>query len=150
MGAITVSVNCFVPKPHTPFQWAAMDDIQTLKLKLKHLRMGLKRIPNVRMQADVPRWAYVQALLSRGDMRVADLLEAANGNDGNWPKTFKASTISADFYVHRPRDDRENFPWDFIDHGIRKSYLLAEYRKAVRGDTTPPCDVESCRRCGVC
>lgn len=150
MGAITVSVNCFVPKPHTPFQWAAMDDIQTLKLKLKHLRMGLKRIPNVRMQADVPRWAYVQALLSRGDMRVADLLEAAHGNDGNWPKTFKASTISADFYVHRPRDDRENFPWDFIDHGIRKSYLLAEYRKAVRGDTTPPCDVESCRRCGVC
>ncbi len=150
IGEITVSINAFVPKPHTPFQWAAMDDIKTLKLKLKHIQKGLKRVPNVRIHADIPRWAYVQALLSRGDMRVADMLEAAHANGGNWPKTFKASRIDADFYVRRERNDDEIFPWDFIDHGIRKSYLLAEYRKAMRGDITAPCDVEVCRRCGVC
>ena len=150
MGGITVSINSFVPKPHTPFQWAAMDDIQTLKLKRKHIQKGLKQVPNVRMHADIPRWAYVQALLSRGDMRVADMLEAAHDNGGNWPKTLKASTINADFYVHRQRNSDEHFPWDMIDHGLRKSFLLAEYRKAMRGDTTAPCDVEVCRRCGVC
>ena len=150
IGGITVSINSFVPKPHTPFQWAAMDDIQTLKLKLKHLQKCLKRVPNVRVHADIPRRAYVQALLSRGDMRVADILEAVHANDGNWPKTLKESDIDTDFYVHRERDVDEIFPWDFIDHGIQKSYLLAEYRKAKRGDTTAPCDVNTCRRCGVC
>ncbi len=150
MGEITVSINCFVPKPHTPFQWTAMNDIQMLKLKHKHIQKGLKRVPNIRIHADIPRRAYVQALLSRGDMRVADMLETAHENGGNWPKTLKASPISADFYVHRQRDFDEKFPWDIMDHGLRKSYLLAEYKKAMRGSTTPPCDVETCRRCGVC
>ena len=150
MGGITVSVNAFVPKPHTPFQWAAMDKIQTLRLKLKHIQKGLKGVPNVRMQVDAPRWAYIQALLSRGDMQVAHMLEAAHDNGGNWPKTLKASGIKADFFVLRERAYDEIFPWDFIDHGIRKSYLLAEYRKAMQGDTTAPCDVKNCRQCGVC
>jgi len=150
IGGITVGINSFVPKPHTPFQWAAMNEIQTLKLKHKHIKKGLKRIPNIRIHADNPRWAYLQALLSRGDMRVASVLESAHDNFGNWPKTFKAATINSDFYVHRQRAYDEIFPWDFIDHGIQKSYLLAEYRKALRGDTTAPCDVEVCRKCGVC
>ena len=150
MGGISVSINSFVPKPHTPFQWAAMDDIRTLKLKHKHIQKALKQVPNIRIHADTPRRAYVQALLSRGDMRVADMLEAAHDNDGNWPKTLKESTTSADFYVLRQRNPNENFPWDIIDHGLHKSYLLTEYRKAMRGGTTPPCDVEVCRKCGVC
>jgi radical SAM family uncharacterized protein len=150
MGDISVSVNAFVPKPHTPFQWAAMDTVQSLKQKLKHIQKGLKRVPNVRVHTDTPRWAYIQALMSRGDGRVADILEAAHKNDGNWPKTLKATRMDADFYVHRQRNYRENFPWDFIDHGINKSYLWSEYRKAVRGDTTAPCDVAVCRKCGVC
>jgi radical SAM superfamily enzyme YgiQ (UPF0313 family) len=150
IGEITVSVNSFVPKPHTPFQWAAMDDIQTLKQKHKHIKRGLGRVANIRVHADVPRWAYLQALFSRGDGRVADILEAAHANQGNWPLTLKNSLINADFYVRRERSGDENFPWDFIDHGIHKSYLLAEYRKAMRGVTTEACEVSTCRRCGVC
>ncbi len=150
IGEITVSVNCFVPKPHTPFQWAPMDDIQSLKQKQKHIKQSLKRVANLRVHADIPRWAYIQALLSRGDGRVADLLEAAHRNQGNWPKTLKEALINADFYVSRERASDEVFPWDFIDHGIQKPYLLAEYRKALRGITTEDCDPETCRRCGVC
>ncbi len=150
IGEITVSVNCFVPKPHTPFQWATMDDIPTLKQKQKHIKQSLKRVANLRVHADVPRWAYLQALFTRGDGRVADLLEAAHQNQGNWPKTLKDALINADFYVSRERASDEVFPWDFIDHGIQKSYLLAEYRKALRGITTEDCDPETCRRCGVC
>jgi len=150
IGEITVSLNCLVPKPHTPFQWAPMDDIQNLKQKQKHIKQGLKRVANVRVHADVPRWAYLQALFSRGDGRVADLLEAAHHNQGNWPKTLKNALINADFYVSRERSPDEVFPWDFIDHGIQKTYLLAEYRKALRGITTEDCDPDTCRRCGVC
>jgi len=150
IGEITVSVNCFVPKPHTPFQWAPMDDLRSLKQKQKHIKQSLKRVANLRVHADIPRWAYLQALFSRGDGRVADLLEAAHHNQGNWPLTLKNALINADFYVSRERTPDEVFPWDFIDHGIQKSYLLAEYHKALRGVTTEDCDPDTCRRCGVC
>ena len=89
IGDITVSLNSFVPKPVTPFQWASMDEIKTLKKKIRHVKNGLNKIPNIRVHADVPRWAYIQALLSRGDRRVADHLLLANQNDQNWPQTLK-------------------------------------------------------------
>jgi len=139
-----------VPKPHTPFQWAAMDEIQLLKEKIKRVKSGLKRVSNVRVHADIPKWAFIQALLSRGDRRVADILEKLHTNDGNWAKTFKESPINPDFYVIRERPFDETFPWDFIDHGIRKSFLKSEYQKAVCNKTTDPCRPASCKRCGVC
>jgi radical SAM family uncharacterized protein len=150
IGEITVSLNSFVPKAFTPFQWAAMDDIRTLKNKIKVVKQGLKTVANVRVHADVPRWAYIQALLSRGDRKVAQILSLAHKNQGNWPKTFKASPVNPDFYVLRKRSVDEVFPWDFIDHGINKSFLKQEYNRALQGKTSPPCPMESCTLCGVC
>ncbi|MGD9231749.1 MAG: radical SAM protein, partial [Desulfobacterales bacterium] len=126
IGEITVSLSSFVPKPFTPFQWVAMDDMGSLKQKIKTVKQGLKRVANVRVHADVPRWAYIQALLARGDRKVSQILSLAHKNRGNWPKTFKASPINADFYVLRERSLDEEFPWDFIDHGINKSFLKQE------------------------
>ena len=150
MGEITVSLSSFVPKPFTPFQWVKMDDIQSLREKIKRVKNGLKKVANVRVHADIPRWAYIQGLLSRGDRRVAQLLSLVTTNRGNWPKTLKSSPINADFYVLRERSLNELLPWDFIDHGIRKSFLKTEYKRALRGKTSPPCPVESCSICGVC
>ena len=152
MGEITVSVSSFVPKPFTPFQWVAMDDVRILKGKLKTIKTGLKSIPNVRVHADVPRWAFVQGVLARGDRRVADLLLLAHRNQGNWPKTFKAANVDPLFYAQRERHPDELFPWDFIDNGIDKTFLLREYRKALEGRGSKPCpaDPETCRVCGVC
>lgn len=152
IGEITVSLSSFVPKPFTPFQWAAMDGVKTLKRKLKMVQTGLKRTPNVRVHADVARWAYLQGLIARGDRRVADILMLAHKNRGNWPQTFKASALNPHFYVHRERDADELFPWDFIDQGIDKSFLLKEYRRALAGQTSAPCpaDPSTCSRCGVC
>jgi radical SAM superfamily enzyme YgiQ (UPF0313 family) len=152
MGEITVSVSSFIPKPFTPFQWVAMDEIKSLKRKIQQIKNGLKKVPNVRVHADVPRWAYVQALLSRGDRRVAQLLTAVHHHQGNWPHTFKNTSLNADFYVHRVRDPEECFPWDFIDHGIDKSFLWREYQRALDGKTSAPCpmDPHNCKLCGVC
>jgi radical SAM family uncharacterized protein len=150
IGTITVSLNSFVPKPFTPFQWAAMDEVSTLKRKIKKIKSGLRKVANLRINSDVPRWAYIQAMLSRGDRKVADILALAHANNGNWAQTLKTVPVNPKFYVHRERDPAEQFPWDFIDHGIKKSYLLKEYQRAKEGRTTPDCQVESCKMCGVC
>ncbi len=150
LGQISVSLNSFIPKPFTPFQWVPFEDLKILKAKIKHVKEGLRRVANVRVHADVPRWAYIQALLSRGDRRTAQLLSAAHENNGNWPKTLKASVINPDFYVYRERPLDEILPWDFIDHGINKTFLIEEYHKALREETSPPCDVGRCNACGVC
>ena len=150
IGTITVSLNSFVPKPATPFQWAPMDEVGALKSKIKKIKNDLRKVANVKINSDVPRWAYLQAMFSRGDRRIADLLLMAHANNGNWPQTLKTSALNSDFYVLRERGPDELLPWDFIDHGIKKSYLRKEYKRAQQALTTPGCQVESCRMCGVC
>lgn len=150
IGTLTVSISSFVPKPFTPFQWAAMTSVGELKSRIKRIQAGLKRVPNVRIHADLPRWAYVQALLARGDRRVAELLLRVDAADGNWAHALKTEPINPDFYVLRERAPDEILPWDFIDHRIAKAYLLREYRKALEGRTGHVCRVESCHLCGAC
>jgi hypothetical protein len=127
-----------------------MEDVRRLKNKIKQVKTGLKRVANLRVHADLPRWAYIQALLARGDRKVAEILRSAVRNQGNWAHTFKTSAVNPDFYVYRQRPATEIMPWDFIDHGLSKDYLLQEYGKALDGRTSPPCQVETCRACGVC
>lgn len=150
MGEITLSLNSFVPKPFTPFQWCAMNDVTTLKRKIKKIKTGLKSVANIRVNTDVPRWAYIQALLSRGDRKVANILLSAHKTGGNWAQTLKESSLNPDFYVLRERSLDEIFPWDFIDHGIKKTYLKKEYKKGIQAKTSPPCPMDSCNICGVC
>ncbi|MCP4687404.1 MAG: radical SAM protein, partial [Desulfobacterales bacterium] len=150
IGGITVSLNPFVPKPFTPFQWAPMDGAAALKKKIKIVKNGLKRTPNVTVHAESPRRSYRQALLSRGDRRVADLLLLAHENKGNWAKTLKQSPVDPDFFARRERPRAELLPWDFIDHGIRKSFLSREYKRALKAKTSSPCPMKDCDICGVC
>jgi radical SAM family uncharacterized protein len=150
IGSITASINAFVPKPMTPFQWEPMDSVSRLKQKIKRIKFGLKTVANVRINADVPRWAYIQAILSRGDRRVSRLLLAAHRNNGNWPQTFKSSPLNPDFYVYRKRELSEMLPWDFIDHGIKKKFLIREYKKALGAELSDDCRVGACNTCGVC
>ncbi|MEJ2673369.1 MAG: B12-binding domain-containing radical SAM protein, partial [Deltaproteobacteria bacterium] len=102
----------------------------------------------VRVHTDLPKWAYVQALLARGDRRVADILLAAH--EHGWNQAFKESLVNPDFFTLRERRPDELFPWDFIDHGLKKSYLWEEYQRALQGKETPPCQPAVCTRCGIC
>jgi radical SAM superfamily enzyme YgiQ (UPF0313 family) len=150
IGEITISLNCFVPKAFTPFQWVAMDAIGSLKKKIQKIKNELKRVANLRIHSDIPRWAYIQALFSRGDRKVADILQLAHTHNGNWPQTLKATSINPDFYVLRDRDVNEQLPWDFIDQGIKKSFLQREFQQALKALPSPACRVETCNICGVC
>jgi radical SAM superfamily enzyme YgiQ (UPF0313 family) len=154
---LTLSVNPFVPKPWTPFQWEPMEDVGRLRRKLARLRQRIAAVDRVDIEVESPREAYYQTLLSRGDRRVGMILEAIHGCGGRWWPVLQAwrrepaaAVPCPDLFVHRTYDTDELLPWDFIDHGLDKRYLVAERRKALAGLQTPPCDVATCHSCGAC
>lgn len=151
MGTITLSVNSFVPKPFTPFQWASFAGVSTLKERGRWVQNALRKVPNVRVHVDLPKWAYVQALMSRGDRRVADMLESIGAERIPWSQAMKRSPHNADFWVMRERGETEVFPWEIIETGLRRSYLWHEFQRALQGKESPACPPEGgCTRCGVC
>jgi radical SAM superfamily enzyme YgiQ (UPF0313 family) len=131
IGVMTVSVNPFVPKPFTPFQWAGMDDVKTLRQKLKIIQDGLRTMPNVRMIAENPRHALFQGILSRGDRKTGQLLMRLHRNRGNWPETLRESKDHPEHYALRKRSLDEILPWSFIDHGFGEGLLEREYQRAL-------------------
>lgn len=150
ISRIRLSINCFIPKPFTPFQWFPMETVESLKEKQRLIKKSLSEIGGVGLSFDVPKWAYVQTLLSIGDRRVGKMLLTAYKNNGNWIQAFRSSSINPDFFVYREKDLFEKLPWDFIDNNIKKSFLQDEYNLALASVESPSCNVGSCTRCGVC
>jgi radical SAM superfamily enzyme YgiQ (UPF0313 family) len=149
MGRISLSVNPFVPKPWTPFQWVPMAGRDCLEAKRKVLARTL-RPAGVEVDFLSPREAYLQTLLSRGDRRCADLLELAHREaGGDVRKALPRWPHDPDFFVLREAGVEERLPWDFLDHGLTKRYLARELRRGVGGQLTPKCAVETCRACGL-
>ena len=147
---LVVSVSCFVPKPWTPFQWAAMESEKQLADKISGIRRVLGPIRAVEVTGESAREAVAQGVLARGDRRLQDALLILNRENVSWRAAFRRSGVSPAFYVERPRHKDEVFPWDHIDLGIRKRYLWREYERAMNAVPTPACVVGKCRRCGVC
>jgi radical SAM superfamily enzyme YgiQ (UPF0313 family) len=156
VGRILVSINPFVPKPWTPFQWEPMASIGDVKRKLARVRRQLAAVPALQVETESPREAYLQTLLSRGDRRIAPLLVRLHETPDDWWAVLKAASggrddvVDPDRFVHRAYDADELLPWDFIDHQVDKRYLLAERRKAYGELQTPPCDTHTCHTCAAC
>lgn len=129
---LILSVNSFVPKPATPFQWVPFEKVNELKRKLKILRNGVRKEKNIAFIHDLPKWAYIQALMSMGDRRVGQILMGAHRHQGNWEQSLRETSLNPDFFVYRRKDLDEVFPWDFIDHGIPKEKLKEEYLTAMK------------------
>ncbi|MEE8185102.1 MAG: radical SAM protein [Thermodesulfobacteriota bacterium] len=146
-GVITLSINPFIPKPWTPFQWCSYEKTKKLEEKLSYLKKETIKIKGVKLKAYSPRIGYMQAVLSRGDRRVSEAI--VKGFDDSW-STLLRGAINTDYFVYRERAFGDRLPWDFIDHGIKKDYLWKEYQRSLKGERTPPCDVGRCIRCGVC
>lgn len=144
---VELSISAFVPKPQTPFQWAAMASERHLRARMALLRHEMRKLAGVKAEFESPRSALVQGVLARGDRRLSEYISAAADAGGNWPRL---SPEMAAFYANRERPQDEVFPWDHIDTMVRKDRLLAEYRRALLGQTTAACDVGRCARCGVC
>jgi radical SAM superfamily enzyme YgiQ (UPF0313 family) len=157
IGAVTVSLNAFVPKPWTPFQWDPMDAIPVLRAKAQRLKRALGRTPNLQLDVESPREAYLQTVLSRGDRRVGRFIEVVHAAGGDWWRVLRAwqrdgldDLPPPDAYVHRSYAEGERLPWDFIDHRIAKGFLWVERRKALAARQTAPCDTATCHSCAAC
>ncbi|MBR1857992.1 MAG: radical SAM protein [Selenomonadaceae bacterium] len=149
-GKLTLSINPFIPKPFTPFQWSPMADKKYIDNAIKTIRNGLKR-SNVEIIAESARESFVQSILSRGDRRISDVLMESHRRGGI--KTFRNVlndlNVDVDFYLYRQRDKAESFSWDILDMGFTKDYLYSEYLKAQSLQKTESC-FDKCKRCGVC
>lgn len=128
LGEITVSVNPFIPKPFTPFQWCGMEPIPSLERKVKLLESRLRRLPNVKLKVESLRESYFQALLSRGDRRLAPLLAEMAGA-ATLKKAAKTSGIDTDWYVRRTIAEDEVLPWSVIGTASF-STLRREYERS--------------------
>lgn len=128
LGEIQLSVNPFIPKPFTPFQWCGMEEIKSVEKKWKYLQKALGKLSNVKLQMESPREAYQQALLSRGDRRLAPVLLAAD-RLGNWKAALREEGFDSDSFVYRNIGLDELLPWEFIEGGDT-GRLLREYHRA--------------------
>jgi radical SAM family uncharacterized protein len=129
--SITLSINAFIPKPGTPFQWHPFEEIASLQAKLKGIKNNLKKEKKITVTWDLPKWSYVQCLLSRGDRRVGKILMAAHALGGSFLKAYRQVDVNPDFYVYRERSLDEVLPWDFIDHGVSKEALAEAYKRSL-------------------
>jgi radical SAM superfamily enzyme YgiQ (UPF0313 family) len=138
IGRIVGSVNPLIPKPGTAYQWLPMEDPSITDAKGKRLRQLLSGLDNVYFNIKSERHSYYQALLSLGDRRVADAIEAAERNGGQWRAAVAESGIDAGFYIFRDRSRDAVLPWDIIDGGMKSSFFQSEFDKGLRGEWTLP------------
>ena len=166
----TVSIGAFVPKPHTPFQWAAQENPDVVDHRLRILKESIQqdkkysRAIGYRYHDGKP--SQIEGLLSRGDRRVADVIEEAwrNGQrfDGwsehfsyqRWVQAceqiFSGTSLSLDWFTTRERFLDEVLPWDHLDSGLDKEWLWADWQDALNGGEVEDCRWSPCFDCGVC
>lgn len=150
-GILTLSVNPFIPKPLTPFQWLPMADMKKVEHSLKYLKTAFKQRKNVDVLVESPKEAYVQGILSRGDRRIGEVLYAAHQSGGSkaFKKALKEQGLADSFYLYRQRSEEEILPWAVLDMGFTQEYLSNELRMAEEQKATIKC-FDGCLRCGVC
>ena len=150
-GMLTVSVNPFIPKPFTPFQWLGMEPVKLLNNRINFLKTQL-RPRGIKLIFESPRLSEIQSALARGDRQTGLLLYDIY-KKGASTTAFKKAEIegkSIDFYAHRPLDQDEILPWEHIDIGLKKEFFISEFHRAMEGKPTTRCTDEKCASCKIC
>ena len=155
---VSISVASFVPKPFTPFQWEAQDTIDELIAKQNHLLSSVKT-KKISVSYHKVNISFLEGVMARGDRKLCDVIETAWRNgckfdswDDNflfdvWLESFEKCGVNPLFYNSRKREYTEILPWDHLDYGIRKEFLIKESKKAYESETTPHCRIK-CAGCG--
>jgi radical SAM family uncharacterized protein len=156
---VTAGVSTFVPKPHTPFQWVPLDRLDQIRAKQDLLRRQL-RGPGLKLNWNNPLETQLEAWLSRGDRRMAQVIEGAwrggarfdawqeHFNYQAWMNAFQEAGLDPSFYLYRERPIDESLPWDHIDAAVSKRFLTEDYLWSQRGQTRADCR-ERCFACGI-
>jgi len=157
---ITVSTAVFVPKPHTPFQWAAQLEQGEIIRRQQLLRDAIGRLKGVEYKYHASDLSVLEAAFALGDRRLAAVLERAfelgcrfdswsdQFRNDLWQRAFEEIGINPQFYANREKGQDETLPWDHLDAGVEKAFLLYEWRRALACETTPDCRA-GCVGCGL-
>lgn len=160
-ASLNVSVSTFVPKPHTPFQWAPQAPREIVEQRLEYLRQKCNR-PGLKLKWHHPGHSLLEAVFARGDRRLGDVLlrawELGARFDGwtekfredIWQQAFVDVGLDPAFYAQRERNCAELLPWDHLSSGVEKAFLWREYEKALSREFTADCRWSACSNCGVC
>ncbi|MGD2184480.1 MAG: TIGR03960 family B12-binding radical SAM protein [Desulfobacterales bacterium] len=160
-GQINVSLATFIPKPHTPFQWASQLSLAESEDRLRWVQDQLK-LSGLQLKWQHPKVSWLEGVWARGDRRLCRLLVAAYHKgckfDGwsdhfqydRWEAAFGEEGVDPDFYTTRARDVCEPLPWDHIHTQVTKAFLKDEWETARQGAYTADCRVDDCNQCGVC
>ena len=158
-ASVLAGVGTFIPKPHTPFQWVPADMPEMITAKQDLLRREL-RGKGLKFNWTSPDETMLEALLSRGDRRLSEVIFRAwergakfdawreHFSAENWLAACEEVGLDPEFYVHRERGEEERLPWDHIDIGVRKKFLLEDYRMSKAGEIRPDCR-SHCYACGI-
>ncbi|HCB02420.1 MAG TPA: hypothetical protein DEP19_08570 [Anaerolineae bacterium] len=157
---LNAGVSTFVPKPQTPFQWVACDTRESVLEKQALLKRELYKDKSIKLSLTEPEDAILEAWLSRGDRRMADVVYTAwkNGSkfdawkEGRkydvWMKAFEEHNLDHAFYTHRQRRTDEVFPWEHIGAALRKNFLFQDFRMSLEGEIRVDCRL-NCFACGI-
>lgn len=157
---VTVSTSTFVPKPFTPFQWESQITLEEIYDRQNFLKKLLKKSKNITYRWHNGKLSFLEAVFSRGDRKLGKVLKIAQEKgckfDGwdeffdldKWLAAFKEANVDPNFYAYRKRSETEKFPWEIIDAGVDRKFLLRELEKAKNGETTPDCRIR-CHGCGI-
>ena len=158
---ITCSISVFVPKPHTPFQWARQNTISEIQEKIQYLKNLKDKFKNVKFNFHNPKMSQLEAFFTRGDEKLNDFIYELYKEGSyldSWDENLDfdlyqkiADKLNIDIEKEASKEFLENeiLPWDNIFYGVNKSWLLTEYKKAKKAIATIPCEVK-CNNCGVC
>ncbi|MGL6107610.1 TIGR03960 family B12-binding radical SAM protein [Romboutsia sp.] len=156
---VTVSTSTFVPKPFTPFQWHGQDTTEEVVEKQRHLVRKLKN-KNIKYNYHDSKTSLMEAVIARGDRKIGkviyDAFKAGAKFDGwsehfsldTWQEAMEKNGLSIDFYANREREYEEVFPWDHIDVGVTKKFLVKENEKSKQDTISPDCR-HKCNGCGI-
>ena len=150
-GRLTLSINPFIPKPFTPFQWMAMDNQKAVEKKLQYIKKALQKNRRIEVLVESPKEAYIQGVLARGDRRLGAVIAACAADRGSksFKSEMKAAGLDMDNMNYRERSFDEFLPWSHLDMGMQEGYLEMEWKRSLDEAYTPPC-AKGCKRCGVC
>lgn len=150
-GRLTLSINSFIPKPFTPFQWMAMDNQKAVEKKLQYIKKALQKNRRIEVLVESPKEAYIQGVLARGDRRLGAVIAACAADRGSksFKSEMKAAGLDMDNMNYRERSFDEFLPWSHLDMGMDEGYLEMEWKRSIDEAYTPPC-TQGCKRCGVC
>ena len=158
---VTAAVSPFVPKPHTPFQWEAQISMDEITRRVHYLREGFKREKCLKMRWHEPAMSTLEGLLSRGDRRLANVVERAYRSGAvfaswmehfalePWIEALAAEGLNLDEYTG-PRDVERPLVWDHLEAGVSREFLLRERQRALEEKLTEDCRYHACRHCGAC